>query len=73
MATDDKTIMGKITFINHDKEYATIEYEHNGKKKTINVSAELINYKPVSLDYIFNLGLDSIERMDTVESSPIRK
>ncbi len=35
MDTDDKTIMGKITFINHDKNYATIEYEHNGKKKTI--------------------------------------
>ena len=32
---DEKTIMGKITFINHDKDYATIEYEHNGKKKTI--------------------------------------
>ncbi len=32
---DEKTIMGKITFINHDKAYATIEYEHNGKKKTI--------------------------------------
>jgi len=30
-----KTVLGKITFINHDKEYATIEYEHNGKKKTI--------------------------------------
>ena len=30
-----KTVMGKITFINHDKNYATIEYEHNGKKKTI--------------------------------------
>lgn len=27
--------MGKISFINHDKNYATIEYEHNGKKKTI--------------------------------------
>ena len=32
---DEKTIMGKISFINHDKDYATIEYEHNGKKKTI--------------------------------------
>jgi hypothetical protein len=32
---DEKTIMGKISFINHDKNYATIEYEHNGKKKTI--------------------------------------
>lgn len=29
-------IMGKITFINHDKDYATIEYLYNGKKKTIN-------------------------------------
>jgi len=34
MAT--QTIMGKITFINHDKDYATIEYTLNGKKKSIN-------------------------------------
>ena len=33
MATE--SIMGKITFINHDKEYATIEYTLNGKKKSI--------------------------------------
>ncbi len=32
---DEKIIMGKISFINHDKDYATIEYEVNGKKKTI--------------------------------------
>lgn len=32
---NDKTVMGKISFINHDKNYATIEYEVNGKKKTI--------------------------------------
>ncbi len=30
-----ETIMGIITFINHDKDYATIEYTNNGKKKTI--------------------------------------
>ena len=54
---------------NEMKDYPFI----NGKKKTINVSAELINYKPVSLDYLLNLGLDSIERMDTVDSVPIRK
>ena len=54
---------------NEMKDYPFI----NGKKKTINVSAELINYKPVSLNYILNLGLDSIERMDTVDSAPIRK
>ena len=31
-----ETLMGKITFINHDKNYATIDYLLNGKKKTIN-------------------------------------
>ena len=31
-----QTMMGTITFINHDKEYATIAYEFNNKKKTIN-------------------------------------
>ena len=31
MATE--AIMGTITFINHDKDYATIEYTLNGKKK----------------------------------------
>lgn len=30
-----ETIMGIITFINHDKDYATIEYILSGKKKTI--------------------------------------
>ena len=54
---------------NEMKDYPFI----NGKKKTINVSAELINYKPVSLTYLLNLELDSIERMDTVDSAPIRK
>lgn len=29
------TITGTISFINHDKDYATIDYELNGKKKTI--------------------------------------
>jgi len=45
----------------------------NGKKKTINVSAELTNYRPVSLDYILSLDLDSIERMDTIDCNPQRK
>lgn len=44
----------------------------NGEKKTINVSAELTNYRPVSLDYIQSLDLDSIVRMDTVDSLPQR-
>ncbi len=33
---DAKTIMGKVIFINHDKDYATIEYTANGKTKTVN-------------------------------------
>jgi hypothetical protein len=32
-----KTILqGKVSFVNHDKQYVMIEYEVNGKKKTIN-------------------------------------
>jgi len=45
----------------------------NGIRKTINVSVELIGYKPVSLDYLVSLGLDSIKRMDTFDSKPERK
>jgi calcineurin-like phosphoesterase family protein len=45
----------------------------NGDKKTINVSAELVNYKPISLDFLLGLGLDSIKRMNTIDSHPERK
>jgi calcineurin-like phosphoesterase family protein/2'-5' RNA ligase len=44
----------------------------NGEEKTINVSAELTNYRPVSMDYILSLHFDSIERMDTIDSQPQR-
>jgi calcineurin-like phosphoesterase family protein/2'-5' RNA ligase len=44
----------------------------NGEQKTINVSAELINYEPVSLGYLLSLGLDSIKRMRTIDSQPER-
>jgi ribosomal protein S1 len=33
---DNKLITGTVTFIHHDKHYVTIEYEMNGKKKSIN-------------------------------------
>ncbi|MES2430164.1 MAG: hypothetical protein V4556_04450 [Bacteroidota bacterium] len=33
---DKNTLTGKITFIHHDKDYATIEYTVNGKIKSIN-------------------------------------
>jgi len=44
----------------------------NGEKKTINVSVELVNYKPVDLDFIISLKIDSIKRMDCVDSIPER-
>lgn len=44
----------------------------NGEKRTINVSVELINYNPVSLDFLLSLDLDSIKRMPTIDSQPER-
>ena len=29
-------LQGKVSFVNHEKQYVMIEYEVNGKKKTIN-------------------------------------
>lgn len=45
----------------------------NGDRKTINVSAELVNYRPVSLDFLISLKLNSIKRMDTIDSIPINR
>ena len=33
---EETNYKGSISFINHDKKYATIDYEQNGKKKTVN-------------------------------------
>jgi len=44
----------------------------NGKRKTINVGVELTNYRPVSLDYLLSLDIDSIRRMETISSKPER-
>jgi calcineurin-like phosphoesterase family protein len=44
----------------------------NGKLKTINVSVELTNYRPISLDYLLSLKIDSIRRMEKVSSKPER-
>ena len=40
----------------------------DGIRKRINVSAELIDYRPISLDYILSLNLSNIKRMRTVHS-----
>jgi len=44
----------------------------NGESKTINVSVEVIGYKPVSLNSLLALNIDSIKRMQTVDSEPER-
>jgi len=44
----------------------------NGERKTINISAELIGYKPVGLEHLLSLDLDSIKRMRTIDSQPER-
>lgn len=45
----------------------------NGEKRTINVSAEVVGYRPVSLDHILSMKLNSVERLDTCASAPIRR
>jgi len=44
----------------------------NGERKTINVSVELTNYRPISLDFLLSLNIDSIKRMETINSEPER-
>jgi calcineurin-like phosphoesterase family protein len=44
----------------------------DGERKTINVSVEAINYRPVTLEYLLSLDLASIKRMDTIDSHPER-
>jgi calcineurin-like phosphoesterase family protein/2'-5' RNA ligase len=45
----------------------------NGDRKTINVCPELVNYRPVSLDFLASLKLGSIRRMDTIDSAPMMR
>lgn len=45
----------------------------NGEARTINVSCECTGYAPVSLDTLISLGIDTIDRMDTIHSPPERK
>ncbi|MEO6668018.1 MAG: S1 RNA-binding domain-containing protein [Ferruginibacter sp.] len=58
----DKYIPGKITFIHHEKNRAVIEYEENGKKKTIQADiddraqAKLIAQKIIKKPHRFLVG-----------------
>jgi ribosomal protein S1 len=59
---DKKTINGTITFIHHEKKYATIEYLMNGKKKNINgsidekVQQKLKENKAIKKVHTFRIG-----------------
>jgi hypothetical protein len=55
-------LLGKIAFINHEKKYAMIEYEQNGKKKTVKgniddkVQKELKQKKLIKKTHHFLMG-----------------
>lgn len=44
----------------------------NGEAKTINVSVELIDYKPLDLEVLFDLDYEGITYMETINSKPLR-
>lgn len=44
----------------------------DGKKRNINVASDLIDFTPVSLDWIYSLNLDGIKRMERKSSVPTR-
>ena len=42
----------------------------DGKNKNINVACELVDYTPVDFNWILSLGLNNIERMNTINDKP---
>jgi len=59
---DKQSLTGTITFIHHEKDYATIEYLHNGKTKSINgniseqVQQKLKEKKLIKKTHAFRIG-----------------
>ena len=55
-------VQGKVSFVNHEKNYVMIEYEVNGKKKTINglvddkTQQQLIKDKLIKKVHTFHIG-----------------
>ena len=55
-------LQGKVSFVNHEKKYVMIEYEINGKKKTINgivddkAQQQLIQKGLAKKSHIFHIG-----------------
>lgn len=44
----------------------------DGENKNINVSCDVIEFTPVDLDWIIDLDIDSIKKMDSPSSKPVR-
>ncbi|MDO8871999.1 MAG: metallophosphoesterase family protein [Methanoregula sp.] len=67
----------------HWKDWAIYGHKHNndiskfpfidGENKRINVSVEVIDFRPLNIDKLIELDLATIKRMDTIHSQPIRK
>ena len=57
---DKQTLTGTITFIHHEKQYATIEYIANGKTKTINGNISVANGATLALSSTGSLVSTSV-------------
>ncbi len=73
-------------YVTHDPAYVPREWQEwvihghhhkmpdypfiNGKQKNINVACEVIGYKPLNMDIIVGLNMESIKWMNTPESKP---
>lgn len=55
-------LLGKVSFVNHEKQYVMIEYDVNGKKKAINgkvddkTQQELIDKKIIKKKHLYHIG-----------------
>jgi calcineurin-like phosphoesterase family protein len=70
-----KTVKERYDWIIHGHKHNNNMRDYpfiNGERKTINVSVELINYCPLSLDKLLSLNIDSIRMMRTIDSEPER-
>jgi calcineurin-like phosphoesterase family protein len=68
-----KTVKERYDWIIHGHKHNNDMRDYpfiNGERKTINVSVELINYRPLSIDKLLSLNIDSIRMMRTIDSEP---
>ena len=54
---DSEIYKGKISFINYEKQFATIEYLHNNKQKSVNCKTNAANTGKKSHQYKLGDGV----------------